>query len=164
MNFTESLLASLAAGAIWAILYALVTRHVIPMIRGAIGDELNLEGQWNSQLVTPAGNPHDLTLELKQRWRRLEGRMTVVKHIPTTGATEIKTYGMHGDLRDRFVLLQGRNMDKRAVGVDTELLEVISDGRMMRGVTAWYSISGKTITSCELEWTRVGSAQLNPTS
>jgi len=159
MSFAESLLASLAAGALWALLYAVTKRYLIPAIRSHISDELDLGGQWYCQMVTPAGNPHEITLDLKQRWRALEGRMTVVKHIAPTGATEIKSFAVWGNVRDRFVVLQGRNTEKRSVGVDTELLEVVGDGRTMRGVSAWYSTTANAIESMQCEWVRAGSSQ-----
>ncbi len=46
MSFAESLLASLAAGALSALLYALTKRYLIPTIRSHISDELDLSGQW----------------------------------------------------------------------------------------------------------------------
>lgn len=155
MTFAESLLVSLAAGALWALLGIVTKRRLIPAIRAYLGDELDLAGKWYCRFVTPAGNVHEVTLDLNQRWRTLEGRMTVVKHIRTTGTTEIKTFVVRGDVRDRFVLLHGRNIEKQAVGVDTELLEV-GDERVMRGITSWYSVTNNITQSCECEWVRGG--------
>jgi len=156
MTFAESLLASLVAGALWALLGVVTKRRLIPKIRAYLSDELDLAGKWHCRFVTPAGNVHEVTLDLNQRWRTLEGRMTVVKHIRTAGTTEIKTFVVRGDVRDRFVLLHGRNIEKQAVGVDTELLEVVGDGRAMRGITSWYSVTNNMIQSCECEWVRGG--------
>ena len=143
----------------WALIGVITKRNLIPAIRAYMSDELDLGGKWYCQMVTPAGNPHEITLDLNQRWRTLEGRMTVVKHLGVSGATEIKTFAMRGDVRDRFVLLHGRNIAKQAVGVDTELLEVVGDARIMRGVSAWYSVTSNTIQSRECQWVRVVSSQ-----
>jgi hypothetical protein len=161
--FLEGVLASIVGGIILCLITFVLTRTFIPYLLFTLSHETDLSGNWYSHMVTPAGNPHDLTLELRQRFRRLKGTISVTKHISSTGQTEFKLFAVRGHVRDRFVTLAARNTDKRAIGVYVVLVEVLGDARLMKGRCLWYSVTNKTVEQSDCEWNRsdVGSRPRN---
>jgi hypothetical protein len=136
-------------GLVWLVQYRL-----LPWVKAHFGGEIDISGIWCAHHVTPKGSIQDLTLELKQRFRDLDGRIIVKKFIRETGATEIKVYAARGYVQHRFVTLSARNTDPHAIGVHVVLLEIVSDARTMRGKGIWYSIRGAVIETSDFEWNR----------
>lgn len=153
-SFVFGVLASITATAICAV----VVKFLLPSLQAALSSELNISGRWCTEFVTPSGNPHTVTIDLKQRFRRVHGRVMVTKRVAATGVTETKLFAGDGYLRDRFITFSARNIAKDALGVQVMLLEVVGDGRVMRGRKLWYSITDETIHDTELEWRRTDHA------
>lgn len=68
--------------------------------------------------------------------------------------TQLKSYKLKGELKDRFLTLTGRNTDNKSLGVNAILLEVIGDGKTMKGFSSRYSITSKEIKSHQIQWKR----------
>jgi hypothetical protein len=91
---------------------------------------------------------------IKQRADKITGTITIAKESLGSSHVETKTYEMSGTLRDRFLEITGRNSDPQSIGVHSELLEVVGDGKTMQGYNMWYSVTNKTIQSSEVIWKR----------
>lgn len=127
---------------------------LVPRIRAWISGELNISGIWVCQFTTPAGNAHNISLELQQRGRQLTGTMTVIKQLPGGKESQRKIFTASGEVKQRIVWLNGYNSDKKAFGAYASLFEVIGDAGTMKGATAWYSVTDTVIQSLQLNWTR----------
>lgn len=153
MTMIESVLASVTGAILLAVLGYFLKHQIIPIARNVLNRQLDLSGTWYCSFVTPAGNPHQLTLKLKQRWCDLGGRILVIKHIKATGARETMTYIVRGEARERLVVLLARNIMRQSIGVHIALLEA-KGGGVMQGLGLWYSATNKVIQSMEFEWCR----------
>lgn len=156
MNITETILVGIATAAIVAFCVLVYKKILLPFVRDVISGFI-IRNTWVTSITTPSGNRQEMTLKLKQRHNVLTGKLEVIKHIKKTGLTETKSFDITGSIENRFVILNGRNLDKHSVGVATWLLEIIGDGSTITGLGIWYSVTDKKITTSEYIWTATNS-------
>ena len=158
MEITISILIGISSAAIFALLGVLIKNILIPWINTITYHGVNISGHWYTKTILPSGNVQDMTMILKQRGQNINGEIRITKHLQKTGNTEIKNFSVKGEIKDRFLIFNAKNVDKQAIGIHSELLEVIGDARTLKGCGIWYSITNKCIQSYNFEWTK-GSSQ-----
>lgn len=158
MSASDSIVFGVASGILTSVilflLTALLRNFAIPWYRQVIYNGIDINGEWYSKRTTPSGNIEESVMGVKQHADRVSCTVNIAKKQPHSEQMEMKTYALTGILRDRFLEISGRNMDKQALGVHSELLEIVGDGKTMHGCCIWYSVTSKTIQSSEIVWTR----------
>lgn len=158
MNNIDSLVVGVVSGIITAAVIHLMllffNRVVLPWYRQLVYRGVDIQGRWEEQLDFKNGNTQVLTAELSQKAHAITGTVTVVKS--TEGKivrTEIMS--LKGAVKDRLFNGTLVPVDRKRVGVSTQLLEVIGDGGRMRGWTSWYDAKTAKIIAIESEWKRI---------
>jgi hypothetical protein len=162
MDIGLGILIGIISTAAFAFLAYLFKNVILPIVHSAYYKEANLSGQWYTNVTNPSGNTQDMTMKLRHRGQNIDGKMTVVKHLKKEGISEIKNFLVKGDIQNRFIIFNARNVDKQAIGAATFLLEVIGDARTMKGMGVWYSITNKTVNNAVYEWKKGTVPQANP--
>ena len=158
MDITMSILIGITSAAIFALLGIIIKKLFIPWINTITYQGVDISGVWHTKVELPSKNVQDMTMTLKQSGLNIVGKIRIVKHLIKTGTTEIKIFSVKAEMKDRFLILNAKNIDKHAIGLHTALFEVIGDARTLKGQGIWYSITNKCIQTNEFEWTK-GSEQ-----
>ena len=153
MNISE-LLAGLVSGILLTFLGFIAKNYFIPWFRDFISDNLDLSGKWHCHVKNPGGNIQEMTMILKQRGNLIKGNISIIKYLINEKLPEIKEYKVSGEIKTRLVVLNAYNTQKQAMGVHTELLEII-DGNILKGLGLWFSATQKVIQSNQFEWNRI---------
>lgn len=158
MNASESIILGVVSGILTSVVLELLTGFVrkvlIPWYRQLIYKGIDISGDWYSSKTNPSGNVQETVMSIKQRADKVTCSMTIAKKNQKTNQTEIKTFDFLGGIQDRFVSISGKNVDKQALGIHSELLEIVGDGKIMQGQSIWYSVTNKEIQAGEILWTR----------
>jgi hypothetical protein len=132
----------------------LFDKVLLPWYRELIYRGIDISGQWQTKTMHPSGNIEDSVMHVTQKAEKLSCVVTIAKKLASSDDVQIKTYQFTGELRERFVALVGRNIDRRSLGTNVTLLEIVGDGKTMKGCDVWYSTTNKTIQSNEIVWVR----------
>jgi len=117
-------------------------------------NNLDLSGNWNCELITPAGNSLKMKIILKQNGRKLEGNIDIDKRLADHKTHERKAYILTGKIKSAIAMINIENTDENAPGFICQVLE-IKNSNMIKGKAVWHSVTDKVITSAEVEWSRI---------
>lgn len=141
------------ASSVLLICSSILKKIVLPWFRDQVYDDQYVDGVWICDTLHQSGNSMEAILDISQKAHLIKGHMTLNKKNGNS-EIEIKKYILKGEIRDRFLIVHGRNQDRNSLGVHSELLEVIGDGKKMKGTKTWYSVSEQKIESMEVEWVK----------
>jgi hypothetical protein len=107
---------------------------------------VDLAGEWDVKFSHEDPHRRDITFELRQRGEKLWGvsiHRKKSEHIP---GDSVRTYAQKGQIYNRFVQLNGKSPTPQRLLINTFLLEVVGDGRELRGgVLAYSTVEGGII-------------------
>jgi hypothetical protein len=99
---------------------------------------ITIAGTW--EVTFPESkHPRDITIDIEQNGETLTGTSTHVKNDPALSGDEVRIYDLEGRLHSPFVLLNGIARDGSILAVNTWLLQVVLDGRTMKGYVSAYN-------------------------
>ncbi len=154
MEIINLILIGVASAVVFAFFGILIKNVLIPWISSITYHGVDISGDWYTKATLPSGNLQDMIMKIEQRGKNIKGRICITKHIKKTGTIEIKNFLARGEIKDRFLYFNAKNIDKRTIGIHLELLEVIGDAKLMKGYGTWYSITNKHIQSKKYTWTQ----------
>ena len=114
---------------------------------------VSIQGTW--QLVDEAGDDPWAQYEiisLKQTAHRLIGSANLVPKKDVD--TDPISLDLKGDVSDRFVTLTLRSPTQNRLSYSVSLLEIVSDGNILRGSTVIYDVSNEKISAHDVEYKR----------
>jgi len=123
---------------------------VIPWYQAIIYRGVDINGEW--QMERPGSNQTAI-FNLEQSAHKIKGIATfVTKESKSEGLDEVRTFTVDGQISERFVTLVLKHKDKQRLGISAYLLEIVGDGRKMKGYISGYNIGTSKIISsaCEL--------------
>lgn len=158
MEIADSIILGVVSGILTSALIYLILligrKLIIPWYQALIYKGIDISGEWYADMEFENGNIQNLKINITQKAYKITALVTISKKIANSDKHEIKTYKHNGEIRERFVTLVGRNIDKQSIGVNSILMEVIGNGKEMKGHTLRYSVTNKEITSGESSWMR----------
>lgn len=125
---------------------------VIPWYQELTYQGVKVCGTWYTKL-----NNGDqlITIELAQSANQLDGTATFSTNKQVNSHYEpLRVFLLKGSVQDRFLSLSGAHRDRQRLGISSFLLEVIGDGRKLKGILTFYSVTSFTITSEQILLTR----------
>lgn len=126
---------------------------VFPWYQDLIYRGINIEDIWECETEFDITMEYSL-LTIKQVANKFTGNCILTSENKETNEKEIRTFNCSGQIRDRLVIINQIISNNKQIGISTELLEIIGDGKTMKGKGIWYSISNETILSGDSEWRR----------
>ncbi len=157
MSITESIVIGIISGILTSIAILIgsriFNRIVLPWYQSLIYSGILVEGQWYTGSVP--NSTQEAKLELDQYAHRIKGIATYTDGSTVNSFSEkVRTFKVSGTLKDRFVLLTLEHTDRKRIGVTAYLLEVVGDGRIMKGGRVFYNVSGDEIKYSEITFKR----------
>lgn len=150
MNNVDSILFGIISGLLTGFIAfgfsQVIQKIVLPWYLNLIYDGYNVEGTWKVM----EGEPNlrrDITFTLQQKAGLVTGISTHVLKDKNQDGDYIKTYTLKGELKERFLTLTSRHVDRQRIGVGTVMIEIIGDGQKMEGCIAAYSSTVSRIVS-----------------
>src|SRR6266540_3214674 len=135
MGPSDSIIFGVVSGILTSFVLLLVSvffRNVaIPWYRQMVYNGIDINGEWYSKRTNPSGNTEEIAMNIKQHADKVSCIANIAKKRLGSEQTEMKTIEFSGVLRDRFLSISGRNVDKQTLGVHAELLEIVGDGKTM---------------------------------
>lgn len=166
MSISATLWMGVISGVVTAALLGLLAQFVrrigIPWYHEMTYQGVEIDGDWQAEGLS-FGFTQGVELSLNQRAYSIEG--TCSFHQEEHGSSEyepVRVFKVSGTIRDRFVQLTTRHERRSRIGAGAFVLEVVNDGRVMRGVRAHYNIAGanpltgNSITSGDVVFVRAG--------
>lgn len=167
MGITESIIIGVVSGLITgfcALTLSQIFRKIVrPWYESLIYDGIKIEGTWHIEFTDPTHN-RNVTFELNQKANTLTGISTHVLKDEKKSGDKIRTYQLSGRIRNRFIDLSGRSIDRTRVGVLTMLFEIIGDGQKMHGYITGYSTLDSELKSLYCVASRTSIASITPQS
>ena len=161
MTFSATLVVGVISGIVTsAILYALASAFrqiVLPWYKGLIYTGIHVDGEWQTCEMTdkPSTIVQVLRMDLKQQAATVVGKATLVLDEESKWPVErIRTFDVKGNIENRFVQLNLTHSNKNRIGLQTMLLQVESDGRMMKGVSSFYNTGESVLASTNIAMAR----------
>lgn len=114
----------------------------------------DLSGKWFCKLRTPAGNLLSMQILVEQKDNLITGGINLNKELKNQKQLEKKKFILTGKLRSRIVMVNIESNEENSSGFVCEILEIINTNKLI-GKAVWYSVTEKTTTSAEVEWTRM---------
>lgn len=156
MNVTQTIILGVISGVVTSALITLVISIIrnilIPWYRSFIYRGIDISGKWQS-LLEKHGVKETAILEVKQRADKVVCVMSI--SIEKEGKTELRVFEVEGKIEDLVLSLRGRNTNKKRIGINVALLEVVNGGKKMVGYEAWYSTITDSVDAEKIEWERV---------
>lgn len=159
---TNSILIGVVTGILTsALLYGatqVFQRIIVPWCERLLYSGVEIAGEWEA---TETPFPQAIRMSLKQHAGVLSGTVTYQNADSENGAKEmLRVFAATGDLSDRFVCLRLRHRGRRRIGVIHYLLEVVGDGRTMRGVASFYDLRGEKVAAGAIAFRLTGAEPL----
>jgi len=125
---------------------------IIPWYQTLIYRGANIGGEWYCSNTSLS---QDIKIELTQNASNVKGLATLISiYRDDPDHEQIRIYRISGFIIDRFVQLTLQHADTKRIGVVNYLLEVVGDGRRMRGAATFYNIESCDIGAVKLAFTR----------
>ncbi|MCX8130902.1 MAG: hypothetical protein N3I35_12485 [Clostridia bacterium] len=164
MDTQSSIIIGVISGIITAVILYLITslfKNVfIPWIQSIIYTGIDINDEWISKEHCDLNNSfrfcQDIKLELQQKANRVVGVATLIlkDRDKDLFVEKLKTFSVTGIIQDRFVLLTLKHNNTKRIGFQSMLLEVIGEGKTMKGCLVFYSTNMYDISSCDIEFIR----------
>lgn len=114
---------------------------------------LDINGQWIEKSINSSGAGQEMVFNIQQKGHKVNGILNITTTF-SNGKKVIKTFIINGQFFDRFLLLTGKNASKGMIGCLSLLLEVISNGKIMKGKRVWYHLQDCEIQSVDATLTK----------
>lgn len=153
----ESIVLGIVTGIITSGVLVLLSRifsHIVlPWYQNILYSGIRVDGAWSS---SDKGWAQTLELQLHQVANKITGTATLIseKQNGTHKYEGVRMFSVSGIIKDRFVELSFRHESLRRLGACNTLLEVVGDGRRMKGAFAFYSVVSNRIDAMILEIAR----------
>jgi hypothetical protein len=135
-------------------------RIVLPWYQAITYRGIIIEGEWEIRSVIPDLAAQVATLELRQQACALSGISTlVVAESPDRQSARyeaVRTFRLSGTINDRLVEISFRHRDVTRLGAGVWVLEVVGDGRRMKGFQCYYDVASERVDSFEVFAQRPG--------
>jgi len=156
MSASESIILGILSGILTtlfiSIIIAIFNKTVIPWYRKMIYSGTDISGEWKcTQNNTDI--KESLIMIISQKSEKITCLLTITKHFPK-GKIDSKTVKLYGEFENRFLSLRGKNINKKYLGVNVMLLELIHGGNRLSGFETWYSTTSDKIESEKVLWIR----------
>jgi len=110
-------------------------------------------GRWKSVLMSPAGNPHDFTLDLEQGSDGPTATVELCKGKPGGESSNVR-FRTHVEICDGFIALLSKDAASEALGVNAMVLK-LEEPNVMDGRIIWNSLSLGTVECGTMKWAKV---------
>lgn len=158
MNILSSIVVGVVSGVLASALIFLAVqlfqRAIIPWYRQLVYRGIDVTGTWENRLEFGKDRIQTATIVLTQRAERVNGTVTLMKVIDNR-TRPAETLELDAELSNRFLVGTMSPTDSKRLVAVTVLLEVVGDGRRMKGWTSWYDAKAAQVTSSSAEWVRV---------
>jgi len=139
------------------IIAVLWQRGIIPFFENLIYKGIRVEGNWtiSQSNVTADGSGISIerttVIEIKQKANKLSGTATSIQ-TKENNTKDCIFYTVEGEVKDRFVTLFLKCRKKNRMAYSIFLLEIVSDGSIMKGYRTFYGLKREKINSiyCDL--------------
>lgn len=127
------------------------TKGIYPIIENLLYDGVRINGNWSVLQINPSALGIDLAInrdviiKLKQKANKLKGEATST-HTKADLTKNILSYTVSGEIKDRFVTLFFKNVDKNKIAHSAFLIEVVADDKM-KGFRVFYGKLNQEIDS-----------------
>jgi hypothetical protein len=131
-------------------------RILVPWYEERVYRGLDISGEWN--VKHPHPDEADMqwaqagVLTLRQTAHRLTGTMTLTPK--DTNSNETRTFLFSGEISDRFIWAWMSHSERSRLGYAVALLEVVGDGRSLKGRQVHYDVLNDVIDTAPTEYTR----------
>ena len=150
MNSFNNVFTAVFSGIVTTIILyvcALIIQKVInPWITRLRYSGVDLSGKWYCADCSMA---QEITFDLKQSANKITGnaQFHTKSRKLNSSYEDIRTFSIEGRIQDRFVSLFLKHTDRQRLGINNYLLEVVGDGRHLKGVFCFYGLKNHTIMS-----------------
>lgn len=164
MSIHETILLGVISGIITSMVLFLLARFfhdsIVPWIRSVRYKGIDISGTWH---CLPKEMNQEFQLEITQKAQKLSGVATFItkqsesslnpKYKTGYQFENIRSFSISGEISDRFILLNLKNVDRKRLGITAFVLEVCGDGRKLQGAFSYYrpaldSISCSDVVVC----------------
>jgi hypothetical protein len=127
-------------------------KGLIPFFENIVYKGIRIDGNWtveqpnNTADGTTLSVSRKMSIELVQKASRLSGHATSF-YDRNDGTRDTIFYSIEGEVKDRFVTLFLKCRKKNRMAYSTFLLEVVSDGHLMKGFRNFYGLKEQKINS-----------------
>ncbi|MCQ4281184.1 hypothetical protein NA643_19070 [Pseudomonas stutzeri] len=152
MNSFDNVFTGVFSGIVTTIILyfcALFTQKVVgPWITKLRYSGVDLSGKWYCADCTMA---QEITFDLTQSANVIHGKAQfhTKSRKPNASYEDIRSFSIEGRIEDRFVSLFLKHEDRQRLGINNYLLEVVGDGRHLKGVFCFYGLKNHTIMSSQ---------------
>ncbi len=151
LGFTDLFLAVLSgvlSAAVVGLIAVFVKQILIPWYRSITYDGVVIAGEWHC--IDP-GMSQEIIFNLRQRAGNIYGEATFIWDHERDDSVRmyevVRKFNITGIVRDRFVQLTLLNGNPERFGVNSYLLELCGDGRIMKGTFSFYGLIAHTVQS-----------------
>ena len=150
MDVSNSIIIGVLSGVLSTTLLFLLSKFtsqiLIPWYQNLIYNGTNIGGVWYAQLYFDDGSKAEYKLAIKQNATKLNATMIYV-YSQEGKSSEIKNFKLSGYIKERFIHLNGVNIDNRQIGIVSYLFEFIGNGNVLKGEYSCYDTSDCQINS-----------------
>lgn len=156
---TESILSGILSGIITSCLIFIVLqlfqKRFLPWYQTIIYSGIKIAGEWTSKATDDF--VQDIKLEINQSANNLEGvAIFVRKPTPINSMEQFRSFKLAGKIQDRFIHLIVINKNDNRLGLNLFLLEIVGDGRIMKGGHTYYEVSSSKVSYRSIVLSRDG--------
>lgn len=152
------IITGIAGGLLTSIIIYFLTRIlndiISPWFQVIFYNAIDLSGQWEADINYQSGRKEKLKYTITQKANKVEIILQIVSESSVTNSQKLITYTMRGVIRDRFIQIYGENINKKSLGVNIALLQVVN-GDTLEGKEVYYSRDTSTIVSYDITWKRL---------
>ncbi|MDN3581265.1 hypothetical protein [Mucilaginibacter flavus] len=127
-------------------------KMIIPFIETLLYKGIYVGEKWTIEMgdqtadQTPLSATRNTVLEIKQRANKLSGKATS-SLILDNETSDCIFYNIEGEIKDRFVTLFLKCSTRSRMAYSTFLLEIVSDGSLMKGYRTFYGLKRERINA-----------------
>lgn len=158
MNTLSDISIELIGSGLTLIIALFWQKGIVPFFENLVYRGIRIDGNWalSQQMDSTAdgtslGTSRETVLEITQKATKLSGTATSIL-TNSDSSKDFIYYTIQGEVKDRFVtlILKCRKMNR--IAYSTFLLEIVSDGYIMKGYRSFYGLKRQKInaTNCTL--------------
>lgn len=137
ISFPEIVTGLIVAAATLCISYVF-NKIIVPWWRSLIYNGYRVDGNWRVSYTEPILR-RKIIFRLVQKGSHICGVSTHTLKDEALEGDYIKQYRLKGEIKDGYLYLVGKHVDKTRLGLAVVMLRVISDGKKMKGWIAAYN-------------------------
>ena len=150
IGIVSGILASMA----FSVLGVIYWKVIDPYLKTLLYNGSDIAGQW---FAFPSEMQQNIEVVIIQKGAELKGRASFVVREGDKRAgyfEDIRSFDLKGQIKDRFVTINGTCPDRSRIGAINFLLEVRGDGRQLIGYTCFYSVFNMAVVHQAIVFTR----------